>query len=262
MKKTIRFHADDYGWDTFANEGILECVEKGLLDGVSIMSTHSDEDDLIKIKKAASGISLGLHFTLSKGSPIEISNPKFLNQRGQLHSSYHLCYLVLNGKVKKEEIKTEFLFQLHRLYDVGIQPAYLDSHQHIHAFPFIHQLLPELIKGTSIKYVRQVNPFSLHDFRRVILKSMYLKNHLYDNSELGSEVLITETLSKQFKVENIEPLLLNLSRRSYKSIEFMWHPATQNRTDSFMNRTNDLNLLLNTPWNELFVKYKMERLNT
>jgi predicted glycoside hydrolase/deacetylase ChbG (UPF0249 family) len=259
MKKTIRFHADDYGWDNAANAGILRCVENGLLDGVSIMSTHTKLHDLVKIKETASSTSLGLHFTLSKGNPMEVSNTVFLNERGELHSSYYLSYLVFIGKIKKQDIQKEFLFQLHRLYDAGIRPTYLDSHQHIHALPFINKLLPELIEGTGIQYIRYVNPFSIHDFRRVILKTMNYLNQVKNTVHWGSEVLITETLSDRLVIEDMDSLFLKLSKSHYQTFEFMWHPATKNREDSFINRINELHLLIHTPWEELLSKYKINR---
>ncbi|MCU0416567.1 MAG: ChbG/HpnK family deacetylase [Cytophagaceae bacterium] len=255
MKK-IRFHADDYGWDTGATEGIQQCLENGLLDGVSIMSTHADNASLFYLQRFQESVDLGLHFTLSNAAPIDVADPIFLADDQQLLSTPNLLKKIILNEISFASIQKEFLYQLHRLHDFSIYPVYLDSHHHVHAFPPLFKRVQQLIEGTSIQYIRCCRPLHWHDTRRVLLQLfqwMQAPSNTY-----RSDVLITDSISGETSTAFAEKMVKDFACSRCSSAEWMWHPGSTERSQSILHRQKELQLLLQTPWKTLFEKYEIE----
>lgn len=72
MKKLI-LNADDFGPSPFINRGIIEGIEKGVVNSVSAMVTFGDEnlravEDLYRTYK--NQVKIGLHIAINAGSPV------------------------------------------------------------------------------------------------------------------------------------------------------------------------------------------------
>jgi chitin disaccharide deacetylase len=100
--------ADDYGYATSYDRGILEAARAGAVDAVSVMV---DREGLDPQPLIATGVELGLHYELE----LAVGNA---------------------GTVQPGEAVDELRRQLSSLErSFGRPPAYLDSHHHVHAAP-------------------------------------------------------------------------------------------------------------------------------
>ena len=71
MKRIINVHVDDYGLGTEISNNIIESINNGIVNSVSIICNTKDFNDSIeKIKNSTNGVRMSLHINLVEGSPI------------------------------------------------------------------------------------------------------------------------------------------------------------------------------------------------
>ncbi len=144
MKKLI-VNADDFGYTTGVNAGIIQAHLKGIVTSTSLMvygRAAAEAKDLSKYSK----LSLGLHFQItSEGLRADLSK-----------------YLILPFlSVKK--IKKEFDEQVNEFMSiVGMAPDHLDSHHHVHLRQNVRPVFEDYSKKHKIP-VRGFNGVNFMD---------------------------------------------------------------------------------------------------
>ena len=128
MLKKIIVNADDWGLHSSINEAIVDGVNIGCINGISVCvnGTASDINTLRYLYQK--GIRIGLHLTWV-GEP-------WLTKKVQFHNwkNFLIAYL-LNKKNFINDIIIESEAQLNKLVEAGIIPSHIDSHQHLHVLP-------------------------------------------------------------------------------------------------------------------------------
>jgi hypothetical protein len=113
------FIADDYGLHASINSAIEDLILEGKVSAVSVMVELVNSDEAKKLAEICKekNIQLGLHWN--------VTEPLKLNHMGQhLNSQWQRFY---------------FLF--------GFYPKYVDSHHHIHQWPFFSQIFFKGLKS-------------------------------------------------------------------------------------------------------------------
>jgi len=155
--------ADDWGMSRAINQGILDLDQRGIVKNVSIMSeTEFVKEGLDELKKIP-GVKLGLHFNLTY--PVGEMNAR---KPSELFMGW-----VFGSKEKKQLFRKQAVFalnsQLKALHRLGVQPAYLDGHHHIHILPGFVSLVAEDLKAYGVQRIRVPYHFSLWFSSRWIL---------------------------------------------------------------------------------------------
>lgn len=108
MPQRLIVNADDLGYTTAINRGILEAHERGIVTSASLMVDRPAAEDGAAIARRTPRLSVGLH-------------------------------AVLDG-VEPERCEAELARQLDRFEElVGARPTHVDSHHHIHREPHLSQ---------------------------------------------------------------------------------------------------------------------------
>ena len=172
MKKKIIHTCDDFGLHSSINEAVLETYENNMLSGASIVPSGRAVEDAISIAKICKSLNIGLHFTLIEEFPI--SNPtqitSLLAKDGKFFKNYKEFILkFILGKIDQEHIQIELENQILFLKNQGIKINYLDSHQHLHMFPLIFDIILPILKKYEIYFIRCVKtPFFAKDLKKPI----------------------------------------------------------------------------------------------
>ncbi len=170
MRKVINIHADDYGIGNEITDNILDCINNGTVNSVSVVCTTDHfEYGIEKYNNLSKKIRLCLHLNLVEGKPLtpksEIDH--IVGQSGEFKYSFLSLWLhyALSPKSKKEklrfQIKTEIENQIDK-YKSAIHndiPLLLDSHMHFHMIPFVFECILEVSKKHKIDFIR--NPYEL-----------------------------------------------------------------------------------------------------
>jgi len=159
MRKLI-INADDFGLTGGVNSAISECAERGVLRSATIMANGPAFEDAVGIGKRTANLGIGIHFVLTGLRPLSQPDaiPQLTGRNGSLPSGpWELLRVLLTRKGVREEIKKELSAQTEKVFDSGITPTHFDTHKHVHTIPVVLDVLLEIARRYSIKWIR--NPF-------------------------------------------------------------------------------------------------------
>lgn len=129
--KRIILCADDFAQDAAISRGILQLAERGRLSAVSCFSDAPLWDEYGgELPSGANGLLIGLHFNLSH--PFG---------RGEKPLPYWMLGAVA-GRLREAALRSHLQRQIDAFIRVrGEPPAFIDGHQHVHAFPVIRNVV-------------------------------------------------------------------------------------------------------------------------
>ncbi len=246
----IYFCADDYGLCTLASENILECVENGGLNKVSVLPNFdcTDINELLTNNE----VELSLHLNLVEGKAL--SSPEKINllvdETGRF--KYSFAGLWMLSLFKRKEFEKQVYIELkaqveywNALVSMDI-PILIDSHQHTHMIPVIFKTLVRVLTDLNVcvKYLRipsePVLPYikepSLYltyspvniikqwllRFFWMIDKREYRKVNIPTAYFFG--ILFSGSMDEK-RVRKILPHYIKLANKSNMDIEVLFHPG-------------------------------------
>ncbi|WP_018341527.1 carbohydrate deacetylase [Cytophaga aurantiaca] len=252
MPKKLILNADDFGWDNDATNAIIELVGLGKIHNTTVLANHVQSVDLIRLKNTGASISIGLHTCLNEGKSLRSTPSSLTDEHCNFYSSKDLFIKCLRKEILYEDVLHEIKLQHNFLLEHGIAVTHADSHQHIHQYPFLGNLITKALAEVGIARIRNCNPYSVYDLRRVIIKTFCLLTAKNIDAFKHPDVLITDftntTISFQDRVPEI---LKSIASSSHHTIEWMCHPGFENRSTSYLQRKAEYNFLKNADWEDL-----------
>jgi hypothetical protein len=234
-KHRVIINADDFGITKGVNKAIFDLVDTGILTSTSVMSNMPDYKD---VKNLKGKIGIGVHFNLTIGSPITeaCKVPTLVNEQKQFLDLSELLRKMKQGKVSKQEVEIELEAQIKRLFDIGIQPDHIDSHESLLKYPFFMRIMKRLAKKYKILAVRTYSPRKF-DYTRLLnpkklLISLYLAFQKLGWKQEGFHVadkydsLINIGIDDRMAIEKLREIFQNLP---YGVLEIGVHPGYTNK---------------------------------
>lgn len=140
MGPTLRINADDFGHDPASTEAILQAVEEGLVNSLSVMA-GCDEADIRRLKDVADkrpGLRIGVHLAIVDALPVHAATPIYSPASALPPDFAAFLLWYARGKIKPRQVYREWKAQIERVAAwVGgtARLNHLDSHQHLHVLP-------------------------------------------------------------------------------------------------------------------------------
>lgn len=157
MKKQLVVNADDLGLAESVNRAILDSFRTGIVTSASLMVNGAALDGALDVVRAEPDLDVGLHLALVDAPPLSPPEtiPSLLARDGRLVGHYRkLVARLALGRAAYAEIETELQSQFEKILSLGIQPSHVDSHQHVHVWPGLLEVVIRLCKQYGIQYVR------------------------------------------------------------------------------------------------------------
>lgn len=156
MKKLI-INADDFGLHELVNEGIIKGYENGLITSTSIMPSGQAFEHAAQLARENPHLGIGVHLTLvaerSLTEPALV--PSLVDAEGKMPSDYgKFLSGFITGQVRLAEIRTELTAQVEKVLSQGLKVTHLDSHQHLHVFPGIVDIVLDIARKFEINAIR------------------------------------------------------------------------------------------------------------
>ena len=155
--RAVIINADDFGIDESVNLGIIKGHLEGVVSSTTIMASGKAFMHAVELAKSSPKLGVGVHLTLVNEKPIAPYDrvKSLIDADGRMPSEYGLFLRnFLMKKIDLGDIGYELEMQVKRVIDAGIVPTHLDSHQHLHVFPGIIDIVLELGKKFNIKVLR------------------------------------------------------------------------------------------------------------
>lgn len=161
MRRLI-INADDFGFTSGVNRGIVEAHRRGVVTSSTLMATGRAFAEAVELAKTAPGLSVGCHIVLIDGQPVLPSGqiPSLTESNGTGAFSDGLktfAARALLGRMNSAEIEAEAGAQIRKLQDAGVMVSHFDAHKHTHLFPNILRPLLRAAANCGVRAVR--NPF-------------------------------------------------------------------------------------------------------
>lgn len=128
--------ADDFGWSSSVNEGILRAYRDGILRHASLMVDGDAAEEAALLARQTPGLGVGLHLDLCRERPV-------------LHG---LKYFFLPAW--RARLEGEIRRQFAKFKAFGLQPAHVDGHFNIHVHPAIFPVLARVAREAGVKRIR------------------------------------------------------------------------------------------------------------
>ncbi|MBE7054625.1 MAG: ChbG/HpnK family deacetylase [Ruminococcaceae bacterium] len=252
----IYFCADDYGLNEISSGNIQQCIDKGVLNKVSVFPNF-DRVDLHKLHNNNS-IRISLHLNLVEGKCMADAGEIDLlaDKNGNLkHTFIGLLRLNLLHARKLEtqvykEIKAQVLFWKNILpEDV---PFCIDSHQHTHMIPVVFKSLLKVLEDEKINleymriptesilpYVKTPSLYFSHSAVNII--KQWLLNFLWLLDKKRAEkyniptsyffgILFSGRMDEK-RISKILPKYVKMAEKHGKDIEVLFHPGYMNKSE-------------------------------
>ncbi|MDT8441716.1 MAG: ChbG/HpnK family deacetylase [Desulfuromonadales bacterium] len=150
--KKLIINADDFGLSPGTNQAILASYKAGAVSSTTLMVNMPAVAEAALLAHDHPKLGVGLHFNLTCGRPVaertEVSSligpdETFL-PRGAAEKA------AVAGRFKPQHLRRELEAQWQRLLDLGVVPTHIDSHQHIHVFPPIFDVVAAFCRQYDI----------------------------------------------------------------------------------------------------------------
>jgi predicted glycoside hydrolase/deacetylase ChbG (UPF0249 family) len=208
-------NADDFGMSKEINEGILMAFKSKAIDSVSIICGRETKEAISLAKEHK--IPCGVH----------------LHRKGPVYFIFLKSFF--SGNFKKQ-LEREFEKQIIELKE-KIKIEHINSHQHIHMFPPIFNIVAKLAKKHNLR-LRLSKNIEISLFNRLGLKLFYPINR---KTALRNGIIIMDSYETNHK--NLKKLI-----QKTKYGEIIVHPGIKNGKnfsgDKCITRKKELNILL------------------
>ena len=156
MKKLI-INADDLGLTPGVNRGILRAFQDGIVTSASLLVTGSAFVEAVALARQNPELDVGLHLTLVEERAVlgHEALPTLVDKNGRLpRTSGEFLRHAFLGRISWKEVEREITAQIARFQETGLRLSHLDSHQHLHVFPPVFQIVRRLTRGMDNVWVR------------------------------------------------------------------------------------------------------------
>ena len=232
MSKKIVICADDFGLSDNVNKGILDLLEKEIINATSCMSNMPAlKYGIINLKKIYSNfIHVGIHLNLTEGTPFtkaaSISKNKEFLPLSKLLAKSKL------RSIKYTDVYNELKAQIDNFIDQwGDLPDFIDGHQHVHHFPIIRKVVIDLYKDFNIvekqTYIRSTLNMDKSDFKSLIIYRSGAKK--FNKLLVDNNIKHNTSFSGIYSLENSNQDFRKVMLKAYAEIKdgglIMCHPA-------------------------------------
>lgn len=228
------------------NDAIDAGIKAGLITTTNVMVNMPYHKEAVKLKDNEN-ISVGIHFTLSCGSPV--SDPQsiktLVDDDGNFYKYPEFRQRYRKGLITNEDIVTELKAQYSLYEQLMGAPDYWNTHQNVHVDFGIFRLFVDLAKELGIKKMRTHKriyvPASHSEGKQSLvwrmiepMKSTLLRMWQRNASKKGAispDGLIV--CLNNGDTNNLKYTFNNICWKKNRIGEFVIHPATKNDSPYF-----------------------------
>ena len=156
MKQLI-VNADDFGLTTGVNRGILRAFKDGIVTSASLLVTGSAFEDAVALARLNPELEVGLHLALVEERAVlgRETLPTLVDETGRLpRTSGEFFRRAFRKRINWDEVEREIAAQIACFQKTGLRFSHLNSHQHLHMFPPVFQIVRRLTRRMDNVWIR------------------------------------------------------------------------------------------------------------
>ena len=157
-ERLLIVNADDYGLTPAVSRGILRGAHDGVITSTSVLVLGSGFSRSVGWLRDETSIGVGVHLALvGEDPPLSAARdiPTLVDRRGRLpHSWRQLLPRVMARRIDMADVERELAAQIGAARDAGLSVDHLNSHQHVHMFPGLREVVIDLAHRFDVAAVR------------------------------------------------------------------------------------------------------------
>jgi len=160
--REVIFVADDFGMTTEVNRAVVEAHCRGVLHGASLMVGQPGTADAVRAAQDNPGLRVGWHLHLDNSQPVTCATWPW-------GDSYRRAGWAIGlSRRARQLMQQEVRAQWELFRATGLTCAFVNSHHHLHAHPFVYRVLLDVLKPSFDGWLRLGKPrFFSADFDAV-----------------------------------------------------------------------------------------------
>lgn len=151
-------NADDYGLTRGTCRAVLDAHRHGVVTSTSVLALGPAFDEGARWLVDEGTIGVGAHLAAVGEDPPLLSArevPSLLDRQGRLHLSWRTFLPACAARrIDPDDLRRELGAQLERIAAAGLRPDHLDTHQNVHLWPMVGDVVMELGERHGVRVVR------------------------------------------------------------------------------------------------------------
>jgi hopanoid biosynthesis associated protein HpnK len=155
--KQLIVNADDFGLTPAVNRGVARAFQNGIVTSTSLLVTGSAFEDAVALARQSPELDVGLHLALVEERSVLGPDvlPTLVDETGRFpHTSAEFIRRAILGGINWLEVEREIAAQIALFQETGLRLSHLDSHQHLHMFPPVFQIVRRLARWVENVWIR------------------------------------------------------------------------------------------------------------
>jgi chitin disaccharide deacetylase len=155
--KRLIANADDLGLTPGVNRGVLRAFQDGIVTSASLLVTGSAFEDAVALAQQNPKLDVGLHLALVEERAVLGRKvlPTLVDETGRFpRTSREFFRRAFLGRINWGEVEREIAAQIARFQKTGLRLSHIDSHQHLHMFPPVFQIVRRLTSTMDHVWIR------------------------------------------------------------------------------------------------------------
>lgn len=156
MKQLI-VNADDLGLTPAVNRGVVRAFQNGIVTSASLLVTGSAFEDAVALARQNPNLDVGLHLALVEERAVLGHDilPTLVDKTGSFpQTSGEFIRRAVLGRISWDEVEREIAAQLELFKKTGLRLSHVNSHQHLHMFPPVFQIVRRLTRSMENVWIR------------------------------------------------------------------------------------------------------------
>jgi len=157
-RRLLIVSADDYALTEKVSRAILNAHRRGIVSSTSVLVLTPAFDRCVRWLSDVPRLGVGAHLAAVGEDPPLLSAaeiPTLVDRRGRLRASWRqVLPLLAGGRIDPADLRREFAAQLERLAAAGVAVDHLDTHQDLHRWPLVRNVILDLAVRHGIGAVR------------------------------------------------------------------------------------------------------------
>jgi predicted glycoside hydrolase/deacetylase ChbG (UPF0249 family) len=151
-------NADDYGLTEGVSRAILDAHRDGIVTSTSVLALAPAFATTVGWLDDAPALGTGAHLALVGEDPPLLSAreiPSLVDQRGRLDLSWRrFLPRAAARRVDPDDVRRELDAQIEAIRGAGVVIDHLDTHQNLHLWPSVRQVVMELGEAHDVRVIR------------------------------------------------------------------------------------------------------------
>jgi hopanoid biosynthesis associated protein HpnK len=155
--KQLIVNADDWGLTPAVNRGVVRAFQDGIVTSASLLVTGSAFEEAVALARQNPKLDVGLHLALVEERAVLGRDilPTLVDEKGRFpRTSNEFIRRTVLGRIDWHEVEREIAAQIELFKKTGLRLSHVNSHQHLHMFPPVFQIVRRLTRSMENVWIR------------------------------------------------------------------------------------------------------------